>query len=160
MIPVYSTTVGSHLEYCVQFWAPQFRKDRELLEGVQQRATKMMGLEHLPYEERLSNLGLFSLGKRRLGMVLINVYKYLKGGGRQMDEARLFSVVCSDRTRSNDLKLEHRKFHTNMWKNFFMVRVTEHWSRLPREVVESLSMEIFKTHLDTLLCSLLHFTIL
>ena len=48
---------------------------------------------------------------------LINVYKYLKGGGRQMDEARLFLVVCSNRTKSNGLKIEHRKFSTNMQKN-------------------------------------------
>ena len=111
-------------------------------------------LEHLPYEERLSNLGLFSVGKRRLRLDLINVYKYLKGGGRQKDEARLFSVMNSNRMRSNGLKLEHRKFHTNMQKNFFMVRVMEHWNRLPREVVESPSMEIFKTHLDAYLCYL------
>ena len=69
-----------------------------------------------------------------------------------MDEARLL-VVCSDRTRS--LKLEQRNFHTHIQKNFFTVRVTEHWNRLPREVVESPSMEIFKTHLDTYLCDLL-----
>ena len=65
-------------------------------------------------------MDLFSLGKRRLRGDLINVCKYLKGGGRQMDEARLFLEVCSDRTRSSSLKLEHRKFHTNMQKNFFM----------------------------------------
>jgi len=103
----------------------------------------------------LRDLGLFSLGKRRLRGDLINVYKYLQGGGRQMDEARLFSVVCSDRTRSNGLKLELRKFRTNMWKNFFMVKVMELWNRLPREVVESPSMEIFKTHLDAYQCHLL-----
>ena len=60
-----------------------------------------------------------------------------------MDETRLFWVVCSSRTRSNDLKLENRQFCANMWKNFLMVRMTE-----PREAVESPSMEIFKTHLD------------
>jgi len=58
---------------------------------------------------------------------LINVYKYPKGGGRQMDEARLFSsVVCGNRTRSNGLKLEHRKFYTNLQKDFFTLRVMEH----------------------------------
>ena len=123
---------------------------------VQERATKMIkGLGHLPYEEKQTNLGLFSLGKRRLRGDLISVYKYLKGSGRQMDEARLFSVVCTNRTRSNGLKLEHRKFRTNMRKNFSMVRVMEHWNRLPRDVVESHSVEVFKTCLDTYLCGLL-----
>ena len=88
-----------HLEYCVQFWAPLFKKDRNLLGGVQQRDTKMIkGLEHLLYEERLEDLGLFSL-RKRLREDPISVYKYLKRDGRQMDEARLFSVVRSERTR-------------------------------------------------------------
>ena len=112
IVPPYSALVRPHPEYCVQVWGPQYKKDRELLERVQRRATKMIsGLEHLPYKDRLWG-------------DLIAAFQYPKGASKQ-EGSQLFERVDNSRTRGNSFKLKEGKFRSDVGGKFFTRRVVE-----------------------------------
>ena len=127
----------------------------DLLEWIQRRATKMIRrMEHLSCEDRLTELGLFSLENRRLWEDLIAAFQYLKRAYKE-DGDRLFNRACSDRTRGNGFKLKEGRFRLDIRKTFFTMRVVKHRNRLPREVVDAPSLETFKVRLDGALSDLI-----
>jgi len=126
----------------------------EKVQRVQRRATKMnRELERLTYEDRLRELGLFSLEKRRLQGDLIAAFQYLKRVYRKAGEGLLIRD-CSNRMRGNGSKLKEGRFRLDIRKKFFTLRVVRHRNKLPKEAVDASSREGFKARLDGALSNL------
>ena len=125
------------------------------MERVQRKATKMIrGLEHLPCKDRLRELGLFSLEKRRLRGDLIAAFQYLKGAYKQ-EGSKLFERVDNSRTRGNGFKLKEGRFRLDVRGKFFTVRVVRCWNSCPERLwMPRPSLEVFKARLDGALGSL------
>jgi len=114
----------------------------------------MRGLEPLCWEERLGELGLLSLGKRRLRGDLIAAFQYLQGAYKQ-DGDKPSSRACCDRTRDNSFEVKEGRFRLGIRKIFFTVRVVRPWYRFSREVGDVPSLETFQARLDGALRSLI-----
>jgi len=109
----------------------------------------------LSCEQKLRELGLFSLEKRRLWGDLTAAFQYLEGA-YEKDGGRLFSRACCDRTGGNGFKLKECRFGLDIRKKSFTIRVVRHWHSLPREVVDASSLETFKARSDRALSNLIH----
>lgn len=103
----------------------------------------MKVVEHKSYEELLRQLGVFSLDERRLRGDLLILHNNLEGGCSRM-RVSLFSQASRNSTRRHSLKLSQRSFRYGIRKNNFTERMIGHWDEMPREVVESPFLEVFK----------------
>ncbi|GAB0204719.1 mitochondrial enolase superfamily member 1 [Grus japonensis] len=150
ILPLYSALVRPHLEYCVQLWGSQYRRDIELLERVQRRATKMTrGLEHLSCEDRLRQLGWFSLEKRRLWRDLMAAYQFLKGPTAKMVKDCLSgTVVTGQGEKLNVNSMGHQViiFDFSLIRGLWETRVKKNKERQRKEKerLEKSSLEKIK----------------
>ena len=148
---MYPGLVRSHMEYAVQAWSPQYRKDIEVLEKVQRRATKLIPeIKDKPYEERLKIIGLTTLEDRRIRGDLIEVFKIMHGF-ENLERKKFFklsSEVDSRDTRGHKYKIWTPRRKSLTRRQFFDIRVINNWNSLPPWVVESGSVLNFKVNLD------------
>jgi len=139
--------VRPRLEYCIQAWRPYLKKDINVLERVQKRATKLIsGLSEMGYEERLKILGLTTLETRRLRGDLIEVFKILKGY-ENIDQEMFFDMSQSN-LRGHSLKLNKKRVRLDVAKFSFSNRVVNEWNILDEEIISGCSLAGFKRKLD------------
>jgi len=147
MMSLYKTLVRPHLEFCTAAWSPHYQKDKAIIEKVQHRFTRMMhGCKEKPYEDRLSQLGLWSLEERRNRADLIEVFKMYHGLSK-LSFGTFFEMCQSDRTRGHALKLVKHRSKTDLRQHFFSERVVNRWNRLDEDTVSATSLGVFKSRL-------------
>ena len=148
IIPLYKTIVRPHLEYCIQAWRPYRKKDIDMLERVQRRATKMIPkLRNISYEMRLKECGLTTLETRRLRGDQIEVFKILNGY-ENIDGNIFFTVKEERRTRGHGVTLAKKQCRLDIRKFSFSQRTVNEWNRLSADCVGASSVNIFKNKID------------
>ena len=148
IIPLYKTIVRPHLEYCIQAWRPYRKKDIDMLERVQRRATKMIPkLRNISYEMRLKECGLTTLETRRLRGDQIEVFKILNGY-ENIDRNIFFTVKEERRTRGHGVTLAKKQCRLDIRQFSFSQRTVNEWNRLSADCVGASSVNIFKNKID------------
>ena len=145
MLKLYKQLIRPHLEYAVQAWCPFLKKDIELLESVQRRATKMIdGFQNLPYAVRLSRLRLTTLELRRERGDVIQAFKILRSVDN-VDADVFFSLdTGAHNTRGHALKLKKPHSRLEVRKHFFSCRVINAFNALPPQAVNVQNVLEFK----------------
>ena len=148
IVRLYKALVRPKLEYCVQAWCPYLCKDKDMIERVQRRATKLIeGYRNINYYDRLASTGLICMEKRRVRGDLIEVFKILKGIDK-LDFSKFFVLQKSNRTRGHNCRIVKQRSRLDIRKYFFSQRVVNAWNSLPQDVVDADSVNSFKNRLD------------
>ena len=144
---LYCSYVRPQMEFCIQAWSPYYKKDIEILEKVQRRATKLVPrLKNNSYEERLDILNIYRLEQRRLRGDLIETFKILTS--RENINSEIFFTRNPNHLRGNSAKLFQKRSRLLVRSNFFSQRVVKYWNALPNNVVEAPSILTFKKTID------------
>jgi len=124
MLNLYKTLVRPHVEYCVRAWSPYYKKDKELLEKVQRRFTKMIkGMKGKSYEERLQKMNQWSLEERRNRQYLTEVLKICKGFSRTRPEELFHFDDRGKGIRGHSLKLVKVRCTRDSRRHFFLTEL-------------------------------------
>lgn len=150
LINLYKTLVRPHLEYSMTVWNPHYQKDKILLERVQHRFTRLFDdLRDLPYDMRLEKLRLWSLEERRNRGDLIEVFKMVKGYS-DVSWQNFFKRSPVNATRGHNWKFQKPHCRRDCRLHFFSLRVISRWNSLSQDLVNSTSVNSFKTGLEKL----------
>ena len=147
-LPLYKAIDRPHLEYCIQAWSPYLRKDIDMLEKIQRRATKLIpGLRDLRYEERLKECGLTTLETRRLRGDQIEVFKILNGY-ENIDSNIFLEIKESKITRGHNFTLVKKQSRLDVRKYSFSQRTINVWNKWSTDCVHATSVNVFKNRID------------
>ena len=147
-VKLYKTLVRPLVEYASPVWNPKKIKNVKLLEGIQRRATKLVAqVKDLPYPLRLQKLNLTTLEYRRKRNDIIEVFKIFEGYN-DVNYKKFFDQPVASITRGHKYKITKNRCNTNIRQNFFTNRIIKTWNNLPENIINSESIETFKTRLE------------
>jgi hypothetical protein len=150
LLQLYKSLVRPHVEFCTSAWSPHYLKDKHLIERVQHRFSRAFAdLRHLPYEDRLRHLNLWTLEERRNRSDLITVYKMIKGLSA-IPWSAFFTRTDTISTRGHSWRFAKQHCNKDLRLHFFSSRVINRWNHLPQEAVDAPSLNSFKRQLNSI----------